>query len=399
MRSILNLLLASGLAMALDVIKDASFGHESQLSPNTYSIPNWHISGKDGTPQIMSNKVILTPPYPGNTQGAMWTDNRVTANDWQVDFEFRATGPEHGGGNLNLWYTKEGQREIGTNSMYTIGKFEGLVVTIDMQGGRSGGIRAFLNDGTIDFKNHHHRESLAFGHCDYSYRNLGRPSHVEMKQDSTGFYIKVDEKLCFHSAKVLLPSNNYFGITAASTDAPDSFEVFKFVTRTGSTGTQQTREEPKHRAAPVPDSRRENVYTAQQLADAAAETFKTQQEQFADLHNRMQVMGHMIDNILAEFKKTSGKIVEKQEELTRMVAASERKRLLEVKIGDLEASVNELRREVGMKDYTKAFEGLHATLAKGHENILEGLPEKMGHGKLFFQRVFGSTWSSCKARC
>lgn len=61
-----------------------------------------------------------------------------------------------------------------------------------------------MNDGTLDYKNYHSVDSLAFGHCDYSYRNLGRPSKLRIKQEAGNFEITIDEKLCFKSAKVSL---------------------------------------------------------------------------------------------------------------------------------------------------------------------------------------------------
>ena len=61
---------------------------------------------------------------------------RISQTEWVADFEFRATGPEHGGGNLQIWYTDEGQAGIGSSSIYTVEKFEGLVLVIDMYGGR-----------------------------------------------------------------------------------------------------------------------------------------------------------------------------------------------------------------------------------------------------------------------
>ena len=50
--------------------------------------------------------------------------------------KFRATGPEHGGGNLQIWYTKENQVQIGSSSLYTVDKFQGLVLVVDMHGGQ-----------------------------------------------------------------------------------------------------------------------------------------------------------------------------------------------------------------------------------------------------------------------
>ena len=61
---------------------------------------------------------------------------RVLQSEWKADFEFRATGPERGGGNLQIWLAKEGQAKIGTSSIYTVGQFDGLVLVVDMYGGR-----------------------------------------------------------------------------------------------------------------------------------------------------------------------------------------------------------------------------------------------------------------------
>ena len=63
-------------------------------------------------------------------------EHRQSQEEWTADFEFRASGPERGGGNLQIWYTKDGQAQIGTSSIYTVGKFEGMVLVIDTYGGR-----------------------------------------------------------------------------------------------------------------------------------------------------------------------------------------------------------------------------------------------------------------------
>ena len=60
----------------------------------------------------------------------------VGQSEWTVDFEFRATGPGRGSGNLQLWYTREGRERIGTSSIYTVGSFDGLALVIDQYGGR-----------------------------------------------------------------------------------------------------------------------------------------------------------------------------------------------------------------------------------------------------------------------
>ena len=56
-------------------------------------------------------------------------------SEWTADIDFRATGPERGGGNMQIWYTKDGQKTVGTSSIYTVGKFDGLVLVIDQYAG------------------------------------------------------------------------------------------------------------------------------------------------------------------------------------------------------------------------------------------------------------------------
>lgn len=59
-----------------------------------------------------------------------------------------------------------------------------------------------MNDGTIDYKNHHSVDSLAFSHCDFAYRNLGRPSTIQIKQERDIFEVFVEERRCFSTDKV-----------------------------------------------------------------------------------------------------------------------------------------------------------------------------------------------------
>lgn len=99
------------------------------------AVPNWHLMGKPNPPEILSNKLVLTPPVPGNQRGAAWTEKSLQHSLWNVDVDFRATGPERGGGNFNIWYVRNGREEIGTSSIYTAGRFDGLALVIDQYAG------------------------------------------------------------------------------------------------------------------------------------------------------------------------------------------------------------------------------------------------------------------------
>ncbi len=139
------------LAQASYLQNELSFGHndryafslgefrldltEDRISPNLRAVPNFHITGNPHPPEILSNRLVLTPPAPGNQRAAIWAETPLKHSVWTADIDFRATGPERGGGNLQIWYVMDGQDTVGTSSIYTVGKFEGLALVIDQYAG------------------------------------------------------------------------------------------------------------------------------------------------------------------------------------------------------------------------------------------------------------------------
>jgi lectin, mannose-binding 1 len=118
-----------------------------RISPNLRAVPNFHLLGKPDPPEILSNKLVLTPIAPGNQRGAVWAEKPLLHSWWTADIDFRATGPERGGGNMQIWYAKDGQNAVGTSSIYTVGKFDGLVLVIDQY---AGSVRSlYTNCGSI----------------------------------------------------------------------------------------------------------------------------------------------------------------------------------------------------------------------------------------------------------
>jgi mannose-binding lectin 1 len=287
----------------------------SSISPNLRAIPNWHLSGNPSPPEILSNKIILTPPAPGNQRGAIWSEGVLQHSEWTVDIDFRATGPERGGGNLQIWYARDGPQNVGTASVYTVGRFDGLVLVVDQYAGSGGYVRGFLNDGSTDYRAHQAVDSIAFGHCQYSYRNLGRPSRIAIKHTNDAFRVSVDGTLCFESDKIKLPLGYNFGITAASAENPDSFEIMQFVTTTEQhtpdiqdpnqgqnqqyiSNENQNQEPPQNQRgkgrsgiqAPQSKARAGDIPAFSDPPEEPASNFHSSAEQFADLHNRLQIM-------------------------------------------------------------------------------------------------------------
>jgi mannose-binding lectin 1 len=192
-------------AMAnMEIEEDISFGqHGSIWTSDHNQVIGYHLSGENGyQPAVLSDRVVLTNMHVGNIRAAMWSEYTQRDEEWTASLDFRVTGPDHGTGNLQLWYVKD-KHAVDTASIYSAGKFDGLAIAIDQTGGHGGTIRAYLNDGTTSYKDHHNVEKLAFGQCNFAYRNLGRWLHLEIKQTKHNFELEIDHSIkCLHTGKV-----------------------------------------------------------------------------------------------------------------------------------------------------------------------------------------------------
>ena len=79
----------------------------------------------------------------------------------------------------------------------------------------------------MDYKSHRSVDSLAFGHCDFSYRNLGRPSLIQIKQEANSFEVVVNHRQCFWSDKVSQP--NFLSFIANILHRSNSLPVISLV--------------------------------------------------------------------------------------------------------------------------------------------------------------------------
>ncbi|KAL8986057.1 MAG: hypothetical protein Q9205_000400 [Flavoplaca limonia] len=366
---LLRISLAAALVHGQNIIESSSFGHGDRISSNRFGIPHWHISADGPTPpQLLSDKIVLTPPYPGNRRGAVWAETSVPQSEWTADLEFRATGGDRGGGNLQIWYTKEGRPRAETPSIYTTAAFDGLALVVDMYGGRGGSIRGFMNDGTTDYKSHHAVDSLAFGHCDFSYRNLGRPSRIQIRQLAEFFGVSVDGKQCFSSDKIKLPAGYYFGISAASADTPDSFEVYKFVTSTAAGVTRElpNRDPPSQPPPPAsnPGSPANDQSSRHTSSDAQFAV------RFTDLQNRLERLSQSLDNVFREVQQLASKSESRHQDLSHKGMPNEQLSAMDKRIQSIEST---------LQSHTGQFSNIQSSLRDSHSTLNQGLTEHMTH--------------------
>ncbi|KAF2687719.1 concanavalin A-like lectin/glucanase [Lentithecium fluviatile CBS 122367] len=383
--------LALSTARAQYIIDNLSFGQKGgePISPNLRAIPHFNVKGDGWDPEILSDRVMLTPPWPGNRRGAIWSEDPLHhKGDWSAELHFRASGMERGGGNLQLWYTKESQKNDVPASLYTAPKFDGLVLVVDQYEGRGGSVRGFLNDGNMDIKAHTDPDTLAFGQCSYAYRNLGRLSVISLKQANGVFEVKIDGNPCFSTNKVKLPEDYYFGITASSAENPDSFEVHKFLV---STTNAYTREEPKRQQPPAntheqqktnQQQRQPNTNSdpniPQMLEDVFAASIKSQQDQFADLHNRVQIINHRVNDMYDLLEK----LVREQDErynhmMGRMVPMHDQVSAVMRNVEKVERTTMETLRDLESKDFKDMLNQVHDAIERSHNALGTSMPLAM----------------------
>jgi lectin, mannose-binding 1 len=270
--------------------------------------------------------------------------------------------------------------------VYTVDKFEGLVIVVDMHGGPAGGVRGFLNDGTVSFKNHHHLDTAAFGHCDVAYRNRGIPTRLQIKQDSTGFEVQVDDQRCFRSDKILLPPDYFLGLTGATSTTPDSFEIFKFITTTPSTSRGfQDRMSAQKPVQSRNDIKTDDKTVPELVQDVLASSISSSQAQFEDLHNRLQAQGHNIERLFSDYIQFSASMQGRIEELHSRLARYDQVRELDGKINNLEAELHAIRSELQKKDLTGEINDIHKSFKVRHDQMLQNLPDHIGHGKCSYE--------------
>ncbi|KAK8136631.1 lectin family integral membrane protein [Apiospora sp. TS-2023a] len=410
---------AAGSAEAAQnfLVDNLSFGYSGRINPQgQQSVPGFSLQGQPNTPEILSNKVILTQPSPGNARGAVWGDNPNQYNQWVADVDFRANGPERGSGNFNIWLVRQGAQAVGSASIYTVNRFEGLALVVDRYGGGAGMIRGFLNDGTTDYRTQPSVDSLAFGHCDYSYRNLGRPSQIKLRQEHNSFKVEIDGRLCFETDKVSLPSGYNFGITAASADNPDSFEVFKMVVMTENLGAQGGAPPSQQNQGQQQQQQQQQEqvvinrggYNSEKnmprggnggnepfddaIPDQSADSIVSTKAQFADLHNRIQSINHHLSTIFRTVA-AHGTMDEKRHEETSssihdvkmLLSKLDRLEGLQNQVSTFERDMNNFRNDVTRK-IADSEANIKRLLGDSHGTMLEHVAVQTApkHGTLIF---------------
>lgn len=339
----------------------------------------------------------------------MWAKKSLWNPKWSAALEFRAAGPDRASGRLQLWLTKNGEDVVGTSSIYSVGKWEGLAIVIDQYAGSGGMVRGFLNDGSKDYKKESSVDGLAYGHCKYAYRNLGRPSLIGVEQTDSLFKVTVDGKTCFETPAVRLPVGYRFGLTATSAENPDSFEVFKLSVATdkskfstpqqpaysyqdkrGEDEAQQQKGVPQRVNPNTNYLQNDRIPDARDIPDVAAADIDNS-KQFADLHYRLQSLMRHLATFQGDFQAYQVGANAEHKKLVELLGGVSQHTLgrqfpyeqinaIDRRLEVIEASILEIKRD--MKSHNAKLvpqlEAIRRTVRDSHGNIMEGVHSTVG---------------------
>jgi DNA repair exonuclease SbcCD ATPase subunit len=176
------------------------------------------------------------------------------------------------------------------------------------------------------------------------------------------------------------------GVTATSSETPDSIELFKVVTHhVDAEHSRQKQEQHQQHQQYQPPAQDQHAQSGSNwmIPDALASKFKDQQSQFEDVHGRVQAIAHQVDTVIQEIHRTSANLQGRVEELHHDLAKQYNMEKLESRIANLENRIEALKRE--QKDWTGHFNDIHASLKARHDTLLSALPESVGSGKNLYR--------------
>ena len=166
-----------------------------------------------------------------------------------------------------------------------------------------------------------------------------------------------------------MPQYYNFGITAASAENPDSFELYKFLLFTSGS---ITREEPRRAQNPYGEQPNINVNIPPDTPAPSVD----QTVQFQDLHNRLQTLAHSIDSLYNEVRVLADKSEGRHQELSRNIISPDRLDAIDIRLHGIETIV---------RGYQGQFSGLESSLKDTHSSLAESLPKHMGDRTCFTQ--------------
>ena len=189
-----------------------------------------------------------------------------------------------------------------------------------------------------------------------------------------------------------MPSGYYFGVSAASPETPDSFELNKLVVSTpgspAAQGNQETANKPSNDppAAPVsPGGNNPGLPEEGKIDYAAFMKGKSPDAQYYELLNRMQSATHSINNVYKELVAVEKRLHDRHDEQATKEPApafpASQLNLMDERLLRIEKIVQQIQSEVEGRDYKEHLTNLQHSMREAQTTLLDNLPQSISHSK------------------
>lgn len=197
--------------------------------------------------------------------------------------------------------------------------------------------------------------------------------------------------------KIQLPKGYYFGVSAASAETPDSFEISKFaVSASDRISREPPRTRPQQPAAedmPRPADEPTTGSKAPPFTSHPASGGQGQGQgqvdnaKISQMLTLLQALTTVVTELKSEVESIKSKLDSQTSELKSAVmdvpthfpfdSVSEISR----KTNTIESTVLQIRRDVEGRDYREHLTGLQAALQDTRESLMSGLPDSVSKSK------------------
>lgn len=125
-----------------------------------------------------------------------------------------------------------------------------------------------------------------------------------------------------------------------------------------------------------------NPNIPQLLEDVFAANIKSQQDQFVDLHNRIQIITHRIDDLFDMLDQYMADQDERFNQMMgRMTPMHDQVSHIQRNVEKVERTTMETLRDLESKDFKDMIYQLHLAVEQGHQKISLNLPTQMADGE------------------
>uniref|UniRef100_A0A3P9PXT6 Lectin, mannose-binding, 1 n=1 Tax=Poecilia reticulata TaxID=8081 RepID=A0A3P9PXT6_POERE len=207
------------------------------LSQSDGGIPFWIHSGN----AIPSADQVRITPSLRSQRGSVWTKNKVNFENWEAEVTFRVSGRGRmGADGLAVWFTSEqgldGPVYGAADTWNGIGVF---FDSFDNDGKKNNpAILVIGNNGNLVYDHQNDGTTQALGTCLRDFRNKPYPIRAKITYYrktltvliNNGFTPdKEDYEFCTKVENMVIPTEGFFGISAATGGLADDHDVLSFL--------------------------------------------------------------------------------------------------------------------------------------------------------------------------